>query len=81
MNNPTGSQANRRVFLSKPLTKDVRLSGTPTADLLAQFGQVRVSRRDGLLDDQRRRLGRLPGAVVPQLPGPQRRDRGVLRDA
>ena len=38
MSNPTGSQANRRVFLSKPLTKDVRISGTPTADLMAQFG-------------------------------------------
>ena len=28
MNTPTGSQANRRVFLSRTLTKDVRLSGT-----------------------------------------------------
>jgi X-Pro dipeptidyl-peptidase len=40
MNNPTGSQANRRVFLSPTLTKDLRMSGTATADLLAQFGQV-----------------------------------------
>ena len=40
MNNPTGSQANRRVFMSHPLTRDVRISGTPTADLVAQFGQV-----------------------------------------
>ena len=28
MNTPTGSQTNRRVFLSRTLTKDVRLSGT-----------------------------------------------------
>ncbi len=38
MNNPTGQQTNRRVFMSKPLTRDVRISGTPTADLMAQFG-------------------------------------------
>ena len=38
MNTPTGSQANRRVFLSRPLTKDVRLSGTATVDLVAALG-------------------------------------------
>src|SRR3954447_26095451 len=38
MNTPTGSQANRRVFLSRPLTGDVRLSGTGTADLVASLG-------------------------------------------
>jgi X-Pro dipeptidyl-peptidase len=32
---PTGSQANRRVFLSRPLTKDVRISGAPQIDLVA----------------------------------------------
>jgi X-Pro dipeptidyl-peptidase len=38
MSSPTGSQANRRVFLSRTLTKDVRLSGTAMADLAASFG-------------------------------------------
>ncbi|HEX6025745.1 MAG TPA: CocE/NonD family hydrolase, partial [Solirubrobacter sp.] len=37
MNNPTGSQANRRVFMTKPLAKDVRLSGEALADLTASF--------------------------------------------
>ena len=41
MNNPTGSQANRRVFLSNPLKSDVRLSGTATADLAAALGGPR----------------------------------------
>ncbi len=40
MNSPTGSQTNRRVFLSGPLTKDVRLSGTATVDLVAALGQT-----------------------------------------
>ena len=35
MNTPTGSQANRRVFLSRPLTKDVRISGQTVIDLVA----------------------------------------------
>ena len=36
MNTPTGSQANRRVFLSRPLTKDVRaLRHRPSIDLVA----------------------------------------------
>ena len=38
MNSPTGAQTNRRVFLSQPLTKDVRLSGTAMADLTASIG-------------------------------------------
>ncbi len=37
MTNPTGGQANRRVFLSAPLKKDVRLSGTPVVDLTASL--------------------------------------------
>ncbi len=37
MNDPTGSQAPRRVFLSAPLKKAVRLSGTPTIDLQASL--------------------------------------------
>ena len=40
MSNPTGSQAQKRVFLSHTLSGDVRMSGTATADLVAQFGQV-----------------------------------------
>jgi X-Pro dipeptidyl-peptidase len=37
MTNPTGSQANRRVFLSKPLKKGLRLSGTPVIDIEASL--------------------------------------------
>jgi X-Pro dipeptidyl-peptidase len=37
MSNPDGSQANRRVFLSKPLEADVRLSGTARLDLKASL--------------------------------------------
>jgi X-Pro dipeptidyl-peptidase len=37
MTDPTGSQANRRVFLSKPLKKDLRLSGTPVIDIEASL--------------------------------------------
>jgi X-Pro dipeptidyl-peptidase len=35
---PQDSQAARRVFLSRTLTKDVRLSGTPTIDIQATLG-------------------------------------------
>jgi X-Pro dipeptidyl-peptidase len=35
---PDGSQASRRVFLSRPLTKDVRVSGAPTIDIQATLG-------------------------------------------
>jgi X-Pro dipeptidyl-peptidase len=38
ISNPSGAQTNRRVFLSAPLTRDVRLSGTPIADLRAALG-------------------------------------------
>jgi X-Pro dipeptidyl-peptidase len=34
---PTGAQTARRVFLSAPLKKDLRLSGTPTIDLQASL--------------------------------------------
>ena len=37
MNNPDGAQTNRRVFLSKPLKADVRLSGTAQLDLKASL--------------------------------------------
>ena len=38
VNTPEGSQANRRVFLSPPLTKPLRLSGTAKVNLRAAFG-------------------------------------------
>ena len=37
INNPTGSQASRRVFLSPPLTKPLRISGTPVVDIEASL--------------------------------------------
>jgi X-Pro dipeptidyl-peptidase len=37
INSPEGSQANRRVFLSEPLTKPLRLSGTAKVQLQASF--------------------------------------------
>ena len=33
-----GNQANKRVYMTPPLTKDVRLSGTASADLAAALG-------------------------------------------
>jgi X-Pro dipeptidyl-peptidase len=47
MNTPTGSQANRRVFLSPPLKSDVRISGTPRVEL------------EGALDRAQSNLGAL----------------------
>jgi len=38
MNTPAGAQTYRRVFMSRPLTKNVRLSGTAIADLAARLG-------------------------------------------
>jgi X-Pro dipeptidyl-peptidase len=38
VNTPEGSQTNRRVFLSPPLTKPLRLSGTAKVNLRAAFG-------------------------------------------
>jgi X-Pro dipeptidyl-peptidase len=37
ISDPTGSQANRRVFLSAPLTKDLRMSGAPIVDIEASL--------------------------------------------
>jgi X-Pro dipeptidyl-peptidase len=37
MTDPTGSQATRRVFLSAPLKKGLRLSGTPVIDIQASL--------------------------------------------
>jgi X-Pro dipeptidyl-peptidase len=37
MTDPEGSQATRRVFLSAPLRKDLRLSGTPVIDIRASL--------------------------------------------
>jgi X-Pro dipeptidyl-peptidase len=37
VNNPTGPQVNRRVFLSPVLTKPLRLSGTPVIDIHASL--------------------------------------------
>jgi X-Pro dipeptidyl-peptidase len=37
ISNPEGAQTNRRVFLSQPLTEDVRLSGTARLDLKASL--------------------------------------------
>ena len=52
MNTPTGAQANRRVFLSRPLTKDVRLSGTRRSiDLVASRPGARRSNFGALLVD------------------------------
>jgi X-Pro dipeptidyl-peptidase len=43
MGSPTGSQANRRVFLSPPLKTDLRLSGTALADIAASLGQTQAN--------------------------------------
>jgi X-Pro dipeptidyl-peptidase len=40
INNPTGSQANRRVFLSAPLTHDLHISGTAVADIQASLDKT-----------------------------------------
>ena len=75
MNTPTGSQANRRVFLSRPLTKDVRLSGTATADLAASLGRRRSRTSASIIADYGVRAStsrrRLRGADVAQRRGPR----------
>ena len=38
MGTPTGAQTSRRVFLSRPLATDLRLSGTAAADIAASLG-------------------------------------------
>jgi X-Pro dipeptidyl-peptidase len=43
IDDPTGSQATRRVFISNPLKSDIRLSGTATADLGAALGGTATS--------------------------------------
>jgi X-Pro dipeptidyl-peptidase len=40
INNPTGSQTNRLVFLSPPLSQPLRVSGTPTIDTFASFNKT-----------------------------------------
>jgi X-Pro dipeptidyl-peptidase len=40
MANPTGSQANRRVFLSPALTHDLHVSGTPVVDIQASLDKT-----------------------------------------
>jgi X-Pro dipeptidyl-peptidase len=40
---PTGSQANRLVFLSPVLTHDLRLSGTPVVDLRASLSKTQTN--------------------------------------
>ncbi len=37
MSNPEGAQTNKRVFLSRPLTQDVRMSGTAMIDIQASL--------------------------------------------
>jgi X-Pro dipeptidyl-peptidase len=43
INNPTGSQANRRVFLSPVLTHDLRFSGTPVVDIQASLDKPQTN--------------------------------------
>jgi X-Pro dipeptidyl-peptidase len=40
ISSPTGAQSNRRVFLSQPLKKDLRLSGTPIIDIEASLSHT-----------------------------------------
>jgi X-Pro dipeptidyl-peptidase len=48
---PTGSQANRLVFLSPPLERDLRISGTPTVELRASSANRTQSNLTALLVD------------------------------
>ena len=43
INNPTGSQANRRVFLSPVLTHDLHISGTPVVDIQASLDKTQTN--------------------------------------
>ena len=43
MNNPTGSQANRRVFLSPVLANDLRISGAPVVDIQASLDKPQTN--------------------------------------
>jgi X-Pro dipeptidyl-peptidase len=40
---PTGSQANRRVFLSPPLTHDLHISGSPVVDIQASLDKTQTN--------------------------------------
>ena len=50
MNTPEGQQTSRRVFLSRPLTKDVRLSGLATIDLHASLSTAQSNLGAVLVD-------------------------------
>ena len=43
MNDPEGSQVRRRVFLSRPLTQDLRISGTPVVHLRASSSTTQTN--------------------------------------
>jgi X-Pro dipeptidyl-peptidase len=43
INSPTGSQANRRVFLSPVLTHDLHMSGTPVVDIQASLDKPQTN--------------------------------------
>lgn len=48
--NPTGSQANRRVFLSPPLVRDLRISGTPRVEIAASLSTTQSNLGAALVD-------------------------------
>jgi X-Pro dipeptidyl-peptidase len=50
MNTPDGSQANRRVFISQPLKKDIRLSGQGMIDLMASISKTQNNMGAVLVD-------------------------------
>ncbi|MDF0512015.1 CocE/NonD family hydrolase [Agromyces sp. H3Y2-19a] len=50
INAPEGSQANRLVFLSEPLTSDLRISGTARVELTASLGQSQANLSALLVD-------------------------------
>jgi X-Pro dipeptidyl-peptidase len=47
---PTGSQANRRVFVSAPLTHDLHISGTPVVDIQASLDKTQSNLGAVLVD-------------------------------
>ncbi len=50
INNPTGSQANRLAFLSAPLKKPLRMSGTPVVDIQASLSTTQSNLGAVLVD-------------------------------
>jgi X-Pro dipeptidyl-peptidase len=50
INDPTGSQANRLVFLSEPLRRPLRLSGTPEVDIRASLSTTQSNLGAVLVD-------------------------------